>query len=203
MGEVRPFVPMWASPPGRTIQTRLDELGLDVSEFASASWDAVKVASRLLDGKETITIDIARRLSSVIGASAEFWVTRDCQYRDDLIRVETDRWLDDMPFREMTKSAGFLAIRLGITRRCRAFLFSGSRTWRVATKYEPMLAATRVRSSAAVPSKRSAVAAWLRKATCEAGAVTIAVNGTRLYCGTVSTRMKSVDMEQGPRQFHT
>ncbi len=34
MGEARPFVPMWASPPGRTIQTRLDELGFDVPEFA-------------------------------------------------------------------------------------------------------------------------------------------------------------------------
>ena len=28
MGETRPFIPMWASPPGRTIRTRLDEIGL-------------------------------------------------------------------------------------------------------------------------------------------------------------------------------
>ena len=175
MSEVRPFAPMWASPPGRTIRTRLDELGLDVPEFAERLGTPVTVARGLLDGKETITIDIARRLSRLIGASAEFWVTRDCQYRDDLVRVETDRWLDDMPFREMTRF-GWISPQSDWASRADACLsFFGVEDlaqWR--SKYEPMLAATRMRISAAVPSKLPAVAAWLRKATCEAEAVTIA-----------------------------
>src|SRR5437870_5456545 len=103
MGDNDSFTPMWASPPGRTIQTRLDELGFDVSEFAKRLGTSIQVANGLLDGREMISIDIARRLSHLIGSSAEFWVSRDCQYRDDLVRVETDQWLGDLPVQAMTK----------------------------------------------------------------------------------------------------
>jgi HTH-type transcriptional regulator / antitoxin HigA len=175
MGEGRSFVPMWASPPGRTIRTRLDEIGLNVSEFAERLGTSAKVAHGLLDGRETITVDIAQRLSRLIGASAEFWVSRDCQYRDDLVRVEMDRWLDDMPIQEMTKF-GWISPQSGWASRADACLsFFGVEDlaeWR--RRYEPILAATRMKISAAVPSKRPAVAAWLRKATCEAEAVTTA-----------------------------
>src|ERR1035441_6613741 len=182
MGEARPFAPMWASPPGRTIQTRLDELGLDVPEFAERLGTPVMVARGLLDGNETITVDVARRLSRIIGASAEFWVTRDCQYRDDLVRVETDRWLDDMPIREMTRF-GWISSQSDRASRADACLsFFGVEDlaeWR--SRYEPMLAATRMRISGAVPSKQPAVAAWLRKAICEAEATTTAPwNGSML-----------------------
>lgn len=175
MTDARPFLPLWASPPGRTIHARLDELGLDVSEFAERLGTSAKVASGLLDGRETITVDIARRLSRTIGASAEFWVSRDCQYRDDLIRVETDQWLDEMPVKEMTKFGWISQQSDWVLRADECLSFFGVEdvaTWR--HTYEPMLAATRMRISAAVPSRHPAVAAWLRKATCEAEALTAA-----------------------------
>jgi HTH-type transcriptional regulator / antitoxin HigA len=166
------FTPMWASPPGRTIQKRLDELGFDVSEFAKQLGVSVQVANGLLDGNEMITIDIARRLSSLIGASAEFWISRDCQYRDDLVRVETDQWLADLPVKAMAKF-GWIAPEPGWASQVNACLsFFGVEdveAWR--TTYEPMLAASRLRISAAVPARRYAVAAWLRKAACEAETV--------------------------------
>jgi HTH-type transcriptional regulator / antitoxin HigA len=171
MGEPDSFLPMWASPPGRTIQARLDELGYDVPEFADYLGTSVQVASGLLDGRETITVGIARRLSRVIGASAEFWVNRDCQYRDDLIRVETDRWLDDVPIREMT-TFGWISPRSDWGSRAEECLsFFGVQDveeWR--RTYEPMLTVSRMRISPAVPARRAAVAAWLRKATIEAEA---------------------------------
>ena len=150
MGNMEPFTPMWASPPGRTIRTRLDELGFGVPEFAKHLGISVQAAEGLLDGKEMITIDIARRLSRLIGASAEFWVSRDCQYRDDLVRVETDEWLDDLPVQEMTKF-GWIAPERDWESRARACLsFFGVEdveSWH--TTYEPMLAASRLRISAA------------------------------------------------------
>jgi transcriptional regulator with XRE-family HTH domain len=151
----------------------LAELGLDVSDFAERLGTSTRVASGLLDGKETITLDIARRLSRIIGATAEFWVSRDCQYRDDLIRVETDRWLDDLPVQAMTKF-GWISPQSDWTSRVDACLsFFGVEDvagWR--RKYEPILASTRMRISVTVPSRQPAVAAWLNKATHEAEAVT-------------------------------
>jgi HTH-type transcriptional regulator/antitoxin HigA len=169
MAEASAFVPMWASPPGRTIQARLDELGIDLFQLAEQTGTSVEVASGLLDGRVMITLDIARRLSRLIGASAEFWVSRDCQYRDDLIRVETDRWLDDLPVQAMTRF-GWISSPPDWTSRAEACLsFFGVEdvaAWR--NVYEPMLAASRMRISSAVPSRDVAVAAWLRKATLEA-----------------------------------
>ncbi len=171
MGEPDTFLPMWASPPGRTIQTRLHELGYDVPEFAGYLGTSVQYASGLLAGQEAITVDIARRLSRVIGSSAEFWVNRDCQYRDDLVRVETDRWLDDMPIREMTKF-GWISPQSdwgAWAEECLSFFgVQDVEQWR--RTYEPMLAASRMRISQTVPAKHAAVAAWLHKATIEAEA---------------------------------
>ena len=175
MGDVDTFAPRWASPPGRTIRTRLDEIGLDVSEFAEHLGMSIRLANGLLDGREMITIDVARRLSRLIGASAEFWVSRDCQYRDDLLRVETDHWLGDLPVQAMTKFGWIApepdwASRVG---ECLSFFgVENVEAWR--STYEPMLAASRMRISAAVPSSHHSVAAWLRRATCEAEALPVA-----------------------------
>jgi HTH-type transcriptional regulator / antitoxin HigA len=175
MDDVDTFAPLWASPPGRTIRARLDELGFDVSEFAGLLGTSIHVADGLLNGRETITIDVARQLSSLIGASAEFWVSRDCQYRDDLVRVETDQWLGGLPVQAMTKF-GWIAPEPGWASRADACLsFFGVEdvgAWR--SMYEPMLAASRMRISAAVLSRRPAVAAWLRRATLQAEAVPVA-----------------------------
>ena len=80
-----------------------------------------------------------------------------------------------MPIREMTRF-GWISPQSDWASRADACLsFFGVEDlaeWR--SRYEPMLAATRMRISAAVPSKRPAVAAWLRKAICEAEAVTAA-----------------------------
>jgi HTH-type transcriptional regulator/antitoxin HigA len=201
MAEARPFMPMWASPPGRTIQTRLDELGLDFSEFAARMGTSATVAGGLLDGRESITLDLARRLSGLLGASAEFWVSRECYYRDDLIRVETDRWLDEVPFQAMAKF-GWISprsSRAGRAEEC--FSFFGVEDvvgWR--REYEPMLEASRMRISSAVPSSRVAVAAWLHKAALEADAVSIGSWNASALRATLNL-VKSLTWNKDPGDF--
>jgi HTH-type transcriptional regulator/antitoxin HigA len=201
MGDNDSFVPMWASPPGRTIQKRLHELGFDVSEFAKQLGLSVQVANGLLNGNEMITIDIARRLSRLIGASVEFWVSRDCQYRDDLVRVDTDQWLGDMPVREMTQLGWIAPERDWESQVSTCLSFFGVKdveAWRSA--YEPMLAASRLRISAAVPSRHFAVAAWLRKATCEAEAVPTSQWNSFVLQGSLDA-VKKLTWDKNPRDF--
>ena len=175
MGDAHSFTPMWASPPGQTIRTRLYELGLDVPDLAKRLGISPSVVDGLLDGRAPISVEIARRLSQVVGGSVEFWVSRDCQYRDDLIRVETDQWLSDLPVQEMTRLGWIRPDRDWTSRVSACLSFFGVediKTWRAT--YEPILTASRMRISATVPRKNLAVAAWLRKATCEAEAVDVA-----------------------------
>jgi len=89
-----------------------------------------------------------------------------------LIRVETDRWLDDMPVQAMTKF-GWISPQPDWASRvtaCLSFFGVGDvAAWR--RKYEPMLASAQMRISVTVPSRQPAVAAWLRKSMHEAEAV--------------------------------
>lgn len=174
MTDAGSFAPLWASPPGSTIQVRLDDIGLDLREFANQLGTSVDVANGLLDGREVITVDVARRLSRVVGASVEFWVTRDCQYRDDLLRVRTDQWLGDLPVKEMTKF-GWIAPETDWASRVNECLsFFGVEdldAWQ--STYEPMLSHSLLRISEKVARKPPAIAAWLRQAMREASAMDV------------------------------
>jgi plasmid maintenance system antidote protein VapI len=91
------FAPRWASPPGKTIRDALVERGLSLEVFAESIGVPDPRLQGLLSGSETISIELARRISTSIGGSVEFWMARDGQYRDDLARVEADRWAQSLP----------------------------------------------------------------------------------------------------------
>ncbi|MCH7992312.1 MAG: hypothetical protein IIC35_07840, partial [Gemmatimonadetes bacterium] len=57
----------------------------------------------LLEGRAAITIEVARRLQRVLGASVEFWMSRDYQYRQDIsrLRVGDEEWLREFPIGDM------------------------------------------------------------------------------------------------------
>ena len=175
MAEPGLFMPLWASPPGRSIKNRLNELGLDVPRFAAQLGLSHLATNGLLDGRQEITADIAKRLSSVLGASADFWINREVQYRDDLVRVETDEWLSGLPIDEMAKLGWISPGMIGSSRASACLSFFGVddiRTWH--GMYDPIISTTLLRISIKIPSKTLAVAAWLRKATQEAEEIPVA-----------------------------
>ncbi len=161
------FAPMWASAPGTTIRERLDELSVDASEFAERLGEPADFVARLLDGQQPITVDLARRLSATLGASSEFWINRDCHYREDLARVETDDWLQGLPVAKMTEYGWLEGQRgdwAGRVDECLSFFdVLDVVSWR--STYEPMLAEVRMRISPLHAKSDLAVAAWLRQAT--------------------------------------
>ena len=93
--------PRWASPPGATISAVLAERQLSPSQFAAAMDLDTTETERLLVGELSITVDLARRLAEVVGASATFWLTRDAQYLEDRARVDADRWSQNLPLNQM------------------------------------------------------------------------------------------------------
>lgn len=80
------FCPDWASPPGDTIVDVLQERGVSIAEFADQIGQPRRNVGDLLDGRTAITISLARQLHQVLGASVEFWMARDLQYREDIER---------------------------------------------------------------------------------------------------------------------
>ena len=99
------FAPDWASAPGDTIADILGEREISLADFAAQIGQTPEEAMDLLQGRATITLKTARLLGQALGASVEFWMSRDFQYREDASRIHAaDRgWLSELPLSDMIK----------------------------------------------------------------------------------------------------
>jgi hypothetical protein len=134
-----------------------------VDEFAAKIGESRASVDALLGGERSITLELAGRLASVVGASTEFWMARDGQYWDDVARVEADRWVSELPTGDMVRR-GWISSERSWTARideCFSFFDVGNvKEWR--DRYEAVLANTYFRTSEASRASAGSVAAWLR-----------------------------------------
>lgn len=174
MPSAHDFCPDWASAPGETISDILKERGLSVSEFAQQLGHTSDQAWELLQGRATITIRTARRLEQILGASVEFWMSRDYQYRWDISRhhATDDEWLSELPMGDMIKF-GWLKPpphpSEEVAACLRFFDMPSVQAW--TENYHNLLEIVAFRKSRSFDSRPAAVAAWLRQGEIESGAV--------------------------------
>jgi HTH-type transcriptional regulator/antitoxin HigA len=88
---VATFSPDWISPPGDNILDLLEEHGWKQTELAKRTGYTTKHISLLINGKAPITEDTAIKLERVVGSTARFWLAREAQYREGLVRVAESR----------------------------------------------------------------------------------------------------------------
>lgn len=167
------FHPDWASAPGETIADILRERNLSEVEFARGIGRPLEEAKRLLQGQASITIAIARQLEAMLGASVEFWMSRDFQYQQDIARLQKveKKWLSELPLREMIKF-GWLPKPHPSEQVAACLRFFDVPTvgaWN--ERYAELHRMVTFRSSAAFASKPAAVAAWVRQGEIEAQAI--------------------------------
>ena len=104
------FEPDWVSPPGDTILDLLEEKDWTQSELATRTGFTRKHVNELVSGKATLPPETALKLESTIGGSAQFWLTREAQYREALARSDAETalarespWLAELPVAEMVR----------------------------------------------------------------------------------------------------
>jgi HTH-type transcriptional regulator/antitoxin HigA len=167
------FQPDWASPPGDTIRDILAERRLSAAEFADQIGQPPDQIHALLNGEAMISLSVARRLSSVLGASVEFWMARDYRYRETLARVEAAQkdWVAALPVDEMMKLKWLTAATTDRFGACLRFFGSSSvAAWQA--NYREVLDTTAFRTSNSFQSQIGAVAAWLRAGELKAETIT-------------------------------
>ena len=169
------FQPSWTSAPGETIADALKHRHISLADFARATNQSVSDARAVLDGSRPITVALAQELVHLIGGSVEFWIARDFQFRHDAerLRLEVDKWVSDLPLRDMT-NFGWISGRPGGTgaaaEAClRFFGVSSVRAWH--RHYSGLANMAAFRTSSSLRSTRGAVAAWLRRGEIEAAAI--------------------------------
>lgn len=168
MNNVKAFTPDWISPPGDTILDILEERGWSQAEFAERMGYTKKHINQLILGKAPISDETASKLELVLGGKAGFWLSREAQYREAILKRDEvtlfsqyKDWLKEIPISEMIRfgwinkktSKGDLVIE--------ALRFFGVATvdaWR-SSYAKPILA---FKASDKFKKKPGAVAAWLR-----------------------------------------
>lgn len=165
------FQPDWLSPPGSTINDLLERRGLSREEFAKQTGYSLERISHLLVGRLAITPDIAQVLECTVGGSAQFWLAREDQYRDEVARLQSKgdstaarAWLGELPVRDMVKFGWIAPTRNDQKNKLEACLsffdVSDVAEWR--TKYKDVMGAVAFRTSLSYQSQPGPVLAWLR-----------------------------------------
>lgn len=168
------FSPDWASAPGRTIQVLLDRQGKTTQQLSEKLSLTTSGIRRLLDGQVEIDQQIAAQLSSELGGSAKFWVTRDREYRAALEapRFSLDAFASSIPLKDMIRFGWLDRFKRGDGDAAAALRFFGlSNPEEFEDRcllFDRPLAFHR---SYAFDVDRAALAAWFRAAEIQAAAL--------------------------------
>ena len=157
--------PRWASAPGATIAAVLSERHVSPLDFAAEIGLSDVEAQRLLAGDLPITVDLARRLADVVGASTTFWLTREAQYLEDRARVDADRWSQELPIGQMASFGWVQKPQTWQERISVSLDFFGIEdveTWE--ERYDRQVVSTHYRTSPSFDLESPATTVWLRAA---------------------------------------
>ncbi len=107
MATYKPFINLG---PGDHLKDEMEEKGWNQKDLAEILDLSEKHVNQLLNNKVSITIEVAKALSSVFGQSPEFWLSLDTHYRLRLASSEKQdesgalaRLFECMPVRDMQK----------------------------------------------------------------------------------------------------
>jgi HTH-type transcriptional regulator / antitoxin HigA len=196
------FQPDWTSAPGETISDLLAERDISLADFANRMNFSAKDATDLLEGRSTITIDVARKLKETVGGSVEFWVSRDYQYREDVARLTaTDRqWLHDFPLSDMVKFGWLAPVHpTNEVEACLEF-FGVTSVGQWHQRYARVEQLAAFRTSRSFESRPAAVAAWLRRGEIEGASIECKPWDPSLFANSL-TQIRKLTREKDPKKF--
>lgn len=191
----------WASPPGNTIAAALEQKGITSLQFARLIGQNEEFVSRLFSGSEIITNKLATHLSEHIGASPKFWLTRETQFRTDMVAQETfyrQEWVKSLPIKDMIKF-GWINDSVNLLQECLSF-FGVSDFYDWQEKYIKLIQVPAYRITKTYESDPASIASWLRQGE---------IIGKRTPCKEWNKakfeesleNIKSLTRKKSPRQF--
>ena len=165
------FCSDWVSAPGETIREIMETQGIEINQLATHLNLSIVQTINILDGSSQITIALARSLAKLLGGSVEFWMARECQYREDLLRLHKDHsdWVQNLPIKDMVEFKWlkkFDDAAFGYLACLRFFGVPSMAAWH--KYFDGMASHYAFKKSATVAPKPLSVTAWLRQGELEA-----------------------------------
>ena len=93
------------SLPGETLVDTMNAIGIKQPELADRMGRPLKTINEIINGKTAITPETAIQLERVLGVEADFWMSREQNYRLELAAIadsekllQAEKWAHDLPF---------------------------------------------------------------------------------------------------------
>jgi addiction module HigA family antidote len=118
MGTLYKYQPDYAVHPGETLREKLNEINMTPKEFAVRTGKPEKTISKILNGKSSITPEMAVLFEKVSGIPADFWINKQARYNEYVARKEQEKnignaieWARKFPYTEIAKYGFIKATR--------------------------------------------------------------------------------------------
>lgn len=194
------FSPNWASNPGNTIIDILNERNVSLENFAIQMGSTVSQVEKLVNGNVPICFDTANQLEINLGATAEFWVTRDTQYRESLEKINKlqENWIKDLPIKDMI-NFGWINRTENLVKSCLEFFNVMSiNEWK--EKYSKEIGELAFRTSSSFSSDFAATTVWLRSGEIVAKKLKYNPWNLNLFVETLE-KIKPLTKKKSPKDF--
>ena len=201
----RQYRPDYAIPPGETVRSTLDALGMTQADLSRRTGLSTKHINQIIQGVAPISPDTALALERVLGVPARFWNALEANYQARQIRLrerevspDDAEWLRRLPVKELAQRGLIEQTDDLAERRDQVLSFFGvaSRPSWDAVWLAPEAS---YRRSPAFEADPYVTASWLRVG--ELAAVTVEVNAfDRIRFGRALQGIRSI-MIQPPEQF--
>jgi HTH-type transcriptional regulator/antitoxin HigA len=170
------YFPQSVPHPGRTLEEKLEEMGMGPKEFALRTGKPEKTITAILNGDSSITPDMAVQFENVTKIPAHFWMNHQRGYDEYIARKKRKAAIEDsiawaklFPLAEMIKK-GWLPQARTIQEKTIVMLaffgFSNHTAWSDYYFKQQLKVAFRI--SLAKTNKPYAISAWLRKGELQA-----------------------------------
>lgn len=171
MASTQTFTPDWYSSPGETINEFIDNHNISLSDFAQKMRLSISEVNSLLQGQMRISLAIAQRMAELFGTTTKFWINREMQYREDLLRFkklysseDEVNWLKEIPVRDLLKFGWIDKENFSVNKVAECLKFFSQpnvEAWR--QSYNSLFSLAAYRTSYTFDSQIGAVASWLRQ----------------------------------------
>ena len=94
MSNVSEYKDIVAFHPGYYIADIIEDMGISQAEFTARIGITAKALSQLINGQINISKDLAKKLSVMIGTSAEVWLNLQDTYNQKLIEIQQAKDFD-------------------------------------------------------------------------------------------------------------
>lgn len=94
MSNVNEYKDIVAFHPGYYIADIIEDMGISQAEFATRIGITAKTLGWLINGQANITNDLAKKLSVMMGTSAEVWLNLQSTYNQKFIEIQQAKDFD-------------------------------------------------------------------------------------------------------------